>query len=87
MHWDMLGHLGGLWAFLIAVLVLVGLVSRGKVAGRQSEGAASESPEQILKKRFAAGEINEEQYQEARQDLRRTRSEEPTNVAPPDRSR
>ena len=58
-----------LW-WLVAIVVLV-LVVR-LVAGSLGPGSrADESPEQILKRRYAKGEIEREEYQRRLEDLRR----------------
>jgi putative membrane protein len=72
MHWGMEGeHMGwmGLWwilgAVLIAALVWALLKStRGPMNGR------SDSPEEILKRRYAKGEIDRETYQRMLTDLK-----------------
>lgn len=80
MHWGMwspggmgygMWHAGGMWIFWIAVLVVVVLAIVW--ASRQSGARLTphESPEEILKKRYARGEIGREEYQERLQELRR----------------
>jgi putative membrane protein len=57
------------WLAGLAVLILiVWMVTRA--AGRVS-GQADESPEQILKRRYARGEIDREEYQRRLTDIRR----------------
>lgn len=63
MHW-------GWWIFWIAVVAfLVWLVARTTGSGATGSGAASppsprQSPEEILRERFAKGEITEEEFRE-----------------------
>ena len=55
------------WALVIAVIVfVVASLARGS---RRSSGGA-ESPEEILKRRYAQGEIDQLEYQKRLQDLR-----------------
>ena len=69
------GWLGGIMMLLFWGLVLVGMVflirwlaaAGGK--GRQSPTSAAEVPLDILKKRYARGEISKEQYESMRRDL------------------
>ena len=57
------------WVFGIAVLVLlVSLIAR---AASGPSGRIDDTPEQILKRRYARGEINREEYQHRLDDLRR----------------
>ena len=71
--WPYMGAMGwwmALWWVLgLAVLVLlVRLVARN---GGGSSGRTDDSPEQILKRRYARGEIEREEYQRRLEDLRR----------------
>jgi putative membrane protein len=57
------------WVLLVLLIILLirGLRS-GKVIGREG-GAPTESALEILKKRYARGEINKEEYLEKKKDL------------------
>jgi len=71
--WPYMGSMGWWmvlwWAFGLAVLVLfVWMV--GRVAGG-FPGRGDDTPEQILKRRYARGEIDREEYQRRLDDLRR----------------
>jgi putative membrane protein len=57
------------WLVAIVVLVLVVRLVAGSLGGPSSR--ADESPEQILKRRYAKGEIEREEYQRRLEDLRR----------------
>jgi putative membrane protein len=58
------------WVVGIVVLVLlVRLVAGGSLGGPVPRG--DETPEQILKRRYAKGEIDREDYQRRLEDLRR----------------
>lgn len=55
------------WLLLVAGIVLLA-VWAGDAFGRTSE-RESESPLEILKKRYARGEISKEEYEAKKQDL------------------
>ena len=74
MHpWMMAG--GGFWILLILLFIVllaagVVLLFQSLSGGRlQDQAALSETPLQILKRRYASGEITKEQYQEMKQEL------------------
>ena len=75
--WQDGGHLMGLhwgwWTFWIVLLVLLVLgVASGFGGGRRGGGAtpAETSAEEVLRRCFAAGEIDEEEYQRRLKALR-----------------
>lgn len=71
--WPYMGGMGWWmviwWLFGIAILVLLVWVIVRAVGG--SPGRAEDSPEQILKRRYARGEVDREEYQRRLEDLRR----------------
>jgi putative membrane protein len=71
--WPNMGSMGWWmalwWLAAIVVLVLVVRLVAGSLASPGSR--ADESPEQILKRRYAKGEIEREEYQRRLEDLRR----------------
>lgn len=73
MHgWDGDWHMGGmmlLWSLLgiVFIIAVVWLISRGNGEQRRSR----ESPEDIVKRRYAGGEIGREEYERTLADLRR----------------
>lgn len=71
MHWNGDWHMGwmGLWWILI-VPVLIALVWFALSAGRRRDGA-QESPEQVLKRRYANGELDRETYERKLEELRK----------------
>jgi putative membrane protein len=85
MHWMngwMNGYggwfMGGMWLFWILLLIVLVLVVRSVASGfRQREGtrgapgdSAFESPEDVLKKRYARGEISRDEFELKLRDLR-----------------
>lgn len=58
-----------LWWLVVAVVVVVAVwaIARSVVRG----GSGRESPEELLKRRYASGEIDRAEYERALQDLRR----------------
>ncbi|RMG18657.1 MAG: SHOCT domain-containing protein [Deltaproteobacteria bacterium] len=71
--WDGYGHMGWMalwWVVGLALLVaLVWVIARA--AAGPGERARGESPEEILKQRYARGEIDRETYEQMLRDLRR----------------
>ena len=71
--WPYMGSMGWWmaiwWAFGIAFLVLIVWVV-GRAAGGPP-GRLEEPPEQILKRRYARGDIDRDEYQRRLDDLRR----------------
>jgi putative membrane protein len=69
----MWGSMGGWmvlwWVAGIVVLILLVRLFVGSMGGFPSRG--DETPEQILKRRYATGEIEREEYQRRLEDLRR----------------
>ena len=79
MHWggDFGMGFGGGWIFMILfwVLVILGVVYLVKIllSGASAEGKRGESAQEVLKKRFAKGEMNKEEFEEAMEILRRNK--------------
>jgi putative membrane protein len=71
--WPYMGSMGWWmvlwWVVAIVVLVLVVRLVAGSLGGPGTR--ADEPPEQILKRRYAKGEIEREEYQRRLEDLRR----------------
>jgi len=74
MGWGTMGWFGPLgmilfWVLMILVIVLlIRRIRTSKGSGREA-GPASESALDILKKRYARGEINKEEYLEKKKDV------------------
>ena len=72
--YPMMGWLGGFGMLFFWVLVIGGIVWLGLAAFRRHEytgtpPSAGETPLDILKRRYAAGEIDKEQFDETRRNL------------------
>ena len=72
MHWNSDWHMGwmGMWWILI-VPVLIAVVWFAISAARRRSDGARESPEQVLKRRYASGEIDREAYERMLDELRK----------------
>lgn len=78
MMWDYGGGWGAWMMFLVtiifvaAVVIAVVFLVRGATGGGQTSHGSShegQSPKDILKRRYAAGEIDREEYQQRLRDL------------------
>jgi putative membrane protein len=77
MHWGDYGWGVGFglgWFFMVIfwVLVILGIVYLVKLlvgAGARKKGMDAETPVEILKKRYAKGEITKEQFDEMKEDI------------------
>jgi len=60
----------GMWVFwgvgIVAVLLIAKLVFAGS---SDSSGRPSENPKEILEKRYASGEINQDEYESMKKEL------------------
>lgn len=63
--WGLLWTLIGIAVLVLAVLAIVDFVRRDRDTG----GRSRQSAEDILRKRFAAGEIDEDEYNQRRSQL------------------
>ena len=79
MHWggDFGMGFGGGWIFMILfwVLIILGVVYLVKIilGGASREEKKSESAQEVLKKRFAKGEMNKEEFEDAMEVLKRNK--------------
>jgi len=66
-------HMGWMWLWwiggLVALLLVVWVVARA--AGTAGPARSEESPETVLKRRYARGEIDRDEYERRLNDLRR----------------
>lgn len=73
--WDHMmgyGNYGGIFMWLIWIIVIGAIVylviNRSKTSGKPG-GLATDRPEDILKRRYARGEINKEEYKRLKSDI------------------
>jgi len=70
--WPSMGQMGGWmvlwWGFGLVVLVLLVWLIAKAVGGTSTR---DDTPEQILKRRYAQGEIDHDEYQRRLEDVRR----------------
>jgi putative membrane protein len=75
MYWghDMMGWGGGFFMVIIWVMIIVGIVLLVKwivaSSGKDQRTSAIESPIELLKRRYAAGEIGKEEFEEKKKDI------------------
>ncbi len=69
-HWGMMGSYGGLFMWIIFLIILALVVYLAARWIKQSSGAgAKETPLDILKNRYAKGEITKEEFEQKKKDL------------------
>jgi putative membrane protein len=59
-----------MWLFWLAIFVIVALAIHLAVRSMKKSEPRRESPQEILKRRYARGEIDREEYERAMEDLR-----------------
>ncbi len=73
--WWHMGAMGLFWlVVIVGVIAVVWAITRAAAqgsAGGPGEAGGRESPEEILKRRYARGEIDREEYERRLDDLRR----------------
>ncbi len=74
--WGMMGGFGWMWLMPIFFILFWGLVIWGIVAlvrglsgPRGADSSKADSALEVLRKRYARGEINKEEYEEKKKDL------------------
>jgi len=70
-YWNSRWHMGFMWIFWVLLIVLIVWLLVRAASGRPTKGDSQDSPEQILKRRYARGEIDKEEYERRLSDLRR----------------
>lgn len=59
-----------LWIVLIAVLIVVAVrMAQNRDTGMQAGGSSHDTPLDILKKRYARGEIDKQEFEQKKKDL------------------
>jgi putative membrane protein len=76
MHWSENWHMGLMWVFLAVLLIGALLVITRFVAKASSQHDTNrpESPTEILQRRYATGEIDQESYRQMLDELQGPRS-------------
>lgn len=71
--WPMDGHMGWMWlwwSFGLALLVLL-VWAVARAAGSPAPRGGEDSPEAILKRRYARGELDEQEYERRLNNLKK----------------
>lgn len=71
MHWDGWWHMGWMWIFWIVVAVVLVVLIRWAIVSSSDSRRSTPTPEEVLKGRYARGEIGAEEYERRLRDLRR----------------
>lgn len=62
--------MGFMWIILVVIVIAVILLAKGSLSTVKKEGEpAGESALDVLKKRYARGEISKEEFEEKKRDL------------------
>ncbi len=71
MHWDIGWGMGFGWIFMVIfwILVIIGVVYLIRLVVGTKSNEKTETALDILKKRYAKGEINKEEFEEKREHL------------------
>lgn len=68
---DGAGHMGGMWIWWLIATAVVAAVAWGVVRSTSRNGSGpAGSAEDVLKRRYAAGEIDKEEFEKRLRDLR-----------------
>lgn len=69
--WDGVGHMGGMWLWwIIGIVLIVAIVWALANPTRARDSDTGPTAEEILKRRYASGEIDKDEYQQRLRDLR-----------------
>jgi len=69
MGWNGFGLLGWIPMLLFWVFLILGVVALVRYLGRSGQQQENKTPLEILKKRYAGGEINKKEFEEMKKDL------------------
>src|SRR3990167_5159561 len=67
--WNGFGLLGWIPMLLFWILLILGVVALIRYLGRSSQGQENKTPLDILKERYARGEIDKKEFEEKKKDL------------------
>lgn len=70
-RWHGAGHMGWMALWWVLGAVLIGAIVWMVLSPRRGAGAAREGPDEMLRRRYAEGEIDRETYQRMLADLKR----------------
>lgn len=71
-HWNGAGHMAGTWLWWLVAIAILAVIAWATIrASSRSRRDAGESAESVLKRRYAQGEIDKEDYEERLRGLRR----------------
>lgn len=69
--WHGVGHMGGMWLWWILGIAIIGVLAWVVVKPLSSNSRDNEStPEELLKRRYAQGDIDKDDYEKRLSDLR-----------------
>ncbi len=70
--WHGVGHMGGMWFWWLLGIAIIGVVAWALIKpSSRPAGDKGSTPEELLKRRYAEGDIDKEEYEERLQDLRK----------------
>lgn len=70
-EWNGVGHMGGMWFWLlVAIAIVAAVVWTMARSSPRSSGATGVAAEELLKRQYASGEIEKDDYEKRLQDLR-----------------
>jgi len=69
--WSGAGHMAGMWLWwVVAIAIATGIVWAVLRSSARSGGSAGASAEELLKRRYAQGDIDKDEYEKRLRDLR-----------------
>ncbi|OGV95649.1 hypothetical protein A2W24_07065 [Microgenomates group bacterium RBG_16_45_19] len=67
--WNGFGILGWIPMLLFWILLILGVIALIRYLGRSGQQQENKTPLEILKERYAGGEINKKEFEEMKKDL------------------